>query len=492
MPVPRTIRAVGLGLAGLLLAACGSTAQVTGAPGQQQLGADGLGGLAPAGSTGGVGSGSTGSAGTPTTSPLTGTTTGAGPSAAPSPLATTGALPTAGSVGGLAKGQPVRIGVLYQPGIDKAAAALGINGLTTGDTKAQAELVISWIKGNGGFGGHPIQVFSYAMDLNAGSTDAAYEAACTKMTEDLKVRFVVSILSLPPGFLPCLAKRGVALLDDETGITEAAMAQHANLLANPGELATGRMLAASIEDFWKRGWLNPSSKVGIMALDNPDAQDVVHRVLEAGLRRHGLTPASVQYVTSENGINRAGSVALQFRAAGVDRVFSVGYSPLFLMQASSSQGYHPAYAMSSNFGPGALLEGTAPKDQLVNSAGIGWQPYLDIGRGTKPGPVSKRESLCFEIMAKGGQGSTAGTVRAFQLQVCNVLFYLQDVTRLLPSIPQDVLTAGRRLIGASYDPADTFRVDVTRRTDGVAGYRSTLYKQECQCYQYVSPVQVLP
>ena len=49
--------------------------------------------------------------------------------------------------------------------------------------------------------------------------------------------------------------------------------------------------------------------------------------------------------------------------------------------------------LNSRLGPGALLETAAPRDQLVNSAGIGWQPYLDIGAGKKPGPVSSRETL---------------------------------------------------------------------------------------------------
>jgi hypothetical protein len=39
--------------------------------------------------------------------------------------------------------------------------------------------------------------------------------------------------------------------------------------------------------------------------------------------------------------------------------------------------------------------------------------------------------------------------------------------------------------------ADTFRTDVTHRTDGVAGYRSLAYRDTCSCLQYVSPLQII-
>ena len=387
---------------------------------------------------------------------------------------------------------PIRVGVLYTPGIDKAAQALGINGLSTGDTEAQAEAVVGWIRGHGGLGGHPITLFSYAMNLSASSGDAAYEEACTKMTQDYKVQYVVTILTMRPIMMPCLAKYGVGLLDDESSLGDATMAKYAPLLGNPGEIAAGRMTSVAIDDLWQRGWLTSRSKVGVLAIDNADGHGVVDGALTASLRRHGLTAASTQYVSvsgNDGGSSQSSAAALKFRSAGVDRVIPVLYSPLYLMEAASGQDYHPAYAVYSNLGPGALLETAAPRDQLSNSAGIGWQPYLDIGKGTKPGPVSSRETLCFEIMKKAGQGSTSPTTLGFQVQVCNVLFYLKDLSDRQRTMPRDLLTSGRALLGKSFVSADTFRTDVTHRTDGVAGFRSVAFREDCGCYQYVSPVK---
>ena len=42
------------------------------------------------------------------------------------------------------------------------------------------------------------------------------------------------------------------------------------------------------------------------------------------------------------------------------------------------------------------------------------------------------------------------------------------------------------------DDSATFRVDVTRRTAGMAGYRPLAYKDDCTCFQYVGPLVKAP
>src|SRR6185312_16205878 len=122
-------------------------------------------------------------------------------------------------------------------------------------------------------------------------------------------------------------------------------------------------------------------------------------------------------------------------------------------------------------GPGALMETAAPRDQLTNSRGIGWSPYLDIGSGKHPGPVSANETLCFDIYAKNGQSSTSATTKGLQLNLCNALLYLKFAADRVGAVPADLLGRGRPLVGASFPPADTFASDTSRHVDGAAGYR---------------------
>jgi hypothetical protein len=319
--------------------------------------------------------------------------------------------------------------------------------------------------------------------------------ACTAFTQDDHADYVITVLANLKVLASCLAKAGVGLLADNTNFGDKTLEQFAPILADPAELGPGRMMNLLVDDLWRQGWLTATSKVGILADDGPDGHATVDGPLTAALKRHGLTAAITTYINpngGDGGSSASGSAVLGFRSNNVDRVIPVQYSPLYFMTAAERQGYRPSYAMVSSQGPGALLEGLAPANQLKNAAGIGWQPYLDIGKGTKPGPVSSRETLCFDLMRKGGQAATSTLVKGFQVQVCDLLFYLKDLSNLRPDMPKDLLTSARKALGAKYVSPATYRVDVTNRTAGMAGFRPLGYREDCQCFQYTGPLRAAP
>jgi hypothetical protein len=386
---------------------------------------------------------------------------------------------------------PIRIGVLYGQDVGAAAAAVGISGLSTGDTYAQSQAMVRWVNANGGMGGHPIQLSGYAIKATGGGdVESNYQAACTALTQDQHVRYVVTILSLPPSSLPCFAKAGVGVFDDESGVSGEQMARYSDYFAGPADYSIGRSTADLVDDLVRRGWLTSKSKIGAFTYDDPPHKAAVSGALVHALNAHGLRLTSAAAVPNSTAyFTQSGAVVLKFRSAGVDRVIPVGTSPLALMLSASTQGYRPAYAVTSAYGPGALLEGTAPKDQLVNSVGIGWQPFLDIGRGKHPGPVSRNESLCFKLMKQAGQASTSATTRGFEAQICDLFFYLREIGNALPTLPSNLIAAARPVIGDSFRSAATFSSDTRRHPDGVAAYRDLAYQQSCSCYQYVSPIR---
>jgi len=397
--------------------------------------------------------------------------------------------------GRTANHDPIKVGIIYTPTLQGGAAAdaLGVAGFTTGDTAAQAKAMADWVNAHGGMGGHPIQLVKVAMDT-PGTADQAAAAVCASLGQDHHVRYAVTIIGMAsaPSFLPCLAKYGIGLLNDETSLGDTTMAKYADFLANSGELAVGRRQTVMVEDLWQRGWLTATSKVGILSDNGRDARAAVEGPLTAALARHGLKSQSTEYIdaggSGDGGNAQSRSAALKFATLGVDRVLNVSYSPLYFMTAAQSQQYYPAYAVNSDVAPEALLETAAPA-RLKNAAGIGWAPYNDIGKGTHPGPVSPRETLCFDIMRQSGQQMTSPVVKALVVQVCNSFFYLKDLGDRIPTVPRNLFSVGRGVLGKTFVSADTFRVDVTRRTDGVAGYRQLAFKQDCQCFQYVSGVK---
>jgi hypothetical protein len=91
-------------------------------------------------------------------------------------------------------------------------------------------------------------------------------------------------------------------------------------------------------------------------------------------------------------------------------------------------------------------------------------------------------------MRKAGQAASSALIKGFQAQVCDVLFYLKDLADREPSIPRDLLTSARIRLGTGFVSPATYRVDVTRRTAGVAGYRPLAYLDGCACFQYVGPI----
>ena len=491
---------MGAVLVSVLLAGCGSTVQVrsTSVP----LG-DGLGStLSPEG--GGL---ATSPAGTATRNGSGGSTgslaQGSGGAPAVGTTGTTGATVTpdrspsasGGSAGNAPRSRtPVKIGVITQQGLENAAKAIGVDGVATGDTRAQVDAVVAWIRASGGFAGRPVQVIQHDVSIT-GSNDEIMARACTAFTQDTKVDYVLTVLSGLKVLAACLQKAGVGLLADNSNFADSTMAKHAPILGNPSELGAGRMMNLLVDHLWSTGWLNASSKVGVFARDNPDGHEVVEGPLTAALKRHGLTAKATRFIndtSGDGGSSASSNAVLGFRSAGVDRVIPAGYSPLYFMTAAESQSYRPAYAMVSAQGPGGLLEGTASPNQLHNAAGIGWQPYLDIGKGTRPGPVSARETLCFELMRKAGQAATSSLVKGFQVQVCDLLFYLKDLVDLRPDLPKDLLTSARKQLGDRYVSPATFRVDVSQRTAGMAGYRPLVYKDDCQCFQYAGPLVKAP
>ena len=483
-------RAACTALLSLLLTACGSTVQLrtTGTVGQDGLGGpDGSGGL-------GTSTGAAVPGGTGVTSPVAGAGSATQGSSSPTGSSTSGtgaAVPPGTTTPARARPgstkEPIRIGVITQPGLESAAKALGLDGVTTGNTKAQVNAVLGWIRAHGGLAGHPVSLYEFPVNMSD-SANVWQTKACTAMVQDDKVRFVITVLANLQTLARCLAKADVGLLGDNTNMGDSTLAQFAPILADPSELAPGRMMTLLVDDLFQHGWLTGTTKVGVLAADGVDGHATVDGPLAAALRRHGVKSWTTVYInpdSGDGGSSASSNAVLTFRAAGVDRVIPVLYSPLYFMVAAETQHYAPAYAMVSANGPGALLEGSAPKNQLENAAGIGWAPFLDIGKGPKPPPVSARQTLCFQLMAQAGQAAQSALVKGFQAQVCDVLFYLKDLSALRPDLPRDLLTSARAQLGSRFVSPATWRVDVTHRTAGVGAYRHLAYLDSCSCFQYV-------
>jgi hypothetical protein len=502
----RNVRVAGLATAVLLSAACGSTVpavQSLGAPAPGAAVGDGLSG--PEGTTDGLspdGAVATGDLPPGTIVNPDGTVTTASgevlaPDASGGFVAPGAGAPSAGggqgapsSTGGapapVAAGPrntaKIKVGVLYLEDGGSAAQATGVNGLTTGDAKAQARAVFEHANKNGGLAGRPIDAYYYALSPQdtVSRPDAALQEACVAFTQDAKVAFVVSYLNVGEAFLACLAKKKVGLVDDATAVLDDIQAKYRQFVAAPGDLAPGRKQRELVDALWRTGWLTPKSTIGAFTQDVPEKRAMLDKYLKPALKKYGLSVKTEQFGTPE-------SAVLKFASDGVDRVLSVEVNPVRLMTAAESQSYRPLYAVQSGWAPGALLEVAAPRNQLKGAAGIGWSPYLDIGRGKRPPPVSANETLCFKLYQEAGQASAQPTTKALSLQLCNAILYLKAAADRVGHAEPGLLGVAGPAVGASFPPADTYKSDMNRgRTDGVSAYLDLAYQEDCSCFQYVS------
>ena len=383
---------------------------------------------------------------------------------------------------------PLRVGLLYTAGADQAAKTLGISGVATGDVVAQANAIAAYLNAHGGVLGRQVKIVPYALSTsdNANNPAAAQEAACTSFTQDSHVAAVVSYNNLFPSFLTCLHRAGVYAIDDAQGPAETTMSRLPSSLFQPGGLLPGRLYRNVVEALAASGFLTRTSKVGVFSYDDKDSSDTINDFVKPALARVGITSVTVEQTTNDAaGISNNSAIVTKFAAMGVDRIIPVGASPLFLMEAAEAQHYYPRYGLNSGFGPGALFETAAPADQLKGSQSFGFQPYSDIGKGNRGGPVNSNETLCLKIMKDAGQGSTAATTELLQVQLCDTLFFLRDAAAKGAGLSGPQVTAGAALLGTSWPSPATFgSAFPDHRPDGVGSYRLAVYDDSCSCYQY--------
>ncbi|MSZ76174.1 MAG: ABC transporter substrate-binding protein, partial [Actinobacteria bacterium] len=398
---------------------------------------------------------------------------------------TSGAQPTTGP-GGVpaAPSTPLKVGVYYASGVNEAAEALGLGALSVGDTKAQATALADDINANGGLAGRKIQLFFADASQYGSDANAAYEGACRRLVEDDDVDLLVTFAGMSIGNFECFVKAGVGVVNDISNIPDDIQAQWANLMGAPGDLAAHRLMGTLVDYLWSTKWLTKDSTIGVYTYDDAANSATVDGPLKAALAKYGLKVKTTVAVTAQNAVSQGGSVVLRFASDGVDRVLPVGASPLFVMNAAESQGYRPDYALYSSYGPGALLESSAPKAQLEGAAGVGWAPFYDIGKGKRPGPVSSQETRCFSVMEKAGQGTTSNTTKALQATMCNMFFYLEQAADKIGSAPDNLLALARPALRNTFVSPSTFKVDVTNRVDGVAAFRPLTFESGCSCFQY--------
>ena len=498
-------RAAALLLAAALTAGCGTTVQQSAFGDAATSGftgsGDGLG--TPVEGRPPTGSGPIGTSGTsPTGGSLSGRSGTEGAREATRGAPSTGAIGTTGDTngsgtnGGVAgpggntsrgvTGGQVTIGILTLRNVAQAAAAIGLGDLTPGDGTAQGRAIVNDINKVGGIGGRKVVPVFVELDptRNQNNPELNWQEACTALTQDKKVFAVVTATAASPTLADCLSKKGVLLLAAGTLYTQQIQDRNRGFYYGPGTYLADRIYLNLVDELVASGFLTKESKVGLLTFDRPETRDLLSKVVEPALARHGISVAARGYEPPDSsGPAASSSFVLQFRNNDVDRVIPVISNPLFFMQAAENQQYRPRYALTSIAGP-AVLQGVAA-NQLQGAVGIGWQYYYDVDAGRRPKTVNAATSSCLATMKAAGQASEGAGPLASQLQLCDGFYFLRQALAGQSTLTPSILAQRTQRLGTSYVSPATFRTDFSGgRTDGAAAYRPLAFKSDCSCFAY--------
>ena len=516
--VRQVVGAVTLGLA---LSACGSTVQVSsstsagdglsaqdGGLEQGTTGTTGtsLGGGSSSGATAPVG-GSSGSGGGATLGP--GSTSGSVASGAP--------LPSQAATGLGVTAKTISLGFGYASDGDAANAAIGADGITSGDEKANSQALVDEVNAHGGVAGRRLVPVFHPYNLTSPDPGTAQdEAACQDWTVDHKVMAVFSS-SLSENLVACLKKAGVVFVKGGQIVDADAafLRQYANeiLLST---MSIDRIFADQVRSLvrqdWFTGWdtvrgqAGPAPvKVGVLTYDNGSFSRALNGVLLPALKAvgHPVAPSDViQVHRGQQESDTAGTAAqvktgtLKLQQDGVTHLVLGDASGLILEFFGSNartQGYYPRLGVTSGAGVQVIHDNGLASDQQLNGmAGNGWLPTIDLlaSEGAKYNNSETRR--CLEIMKRRtGQTYTSSNAATIALADCDGMFLFQRAMRLAPALTPAGLIRGIEELGSGYTSptvGPTF-LSPGQHDDAIRAWDLN-WVESCTCVRYSSPHDV--
>lgn len=393
---------------------------------------------------------------------------------------------------------PVSIGIVLTgtSNADDVGASLG----ETIDERDIYDAIIRALNDQGALAGKTIEPVYAKTDTGSASWESDFAAACMTFTQDHQVDAVLGyVFNYMASFEGCLAKAGVVHLTTSFNIPDAVELQQYPLLLALSVPTIERRGLLKIDGAVATRHLTGTTKLGVLTDSCPGTQRSYDQVVAPTLRDAGVQVARTVQLSCVSGNSQAGNAVgqiqnavLAFRSAGVDTVMfhSVSEGPplLFFANSAESQGYRPAYIVSS-LGNLAILAGPPPqipRAQARNVVGFGWLPHQDVFPRFYEANGAQRR--CLSLLESEGIEPVSAADHAYALNMCESLFvYEAALERTGGRVAGPEVISAVRSVGETLPSADKLagRSRFTRDGhDGVAVAQPLSWVEDCGCWQY--------
>ncbi len=385
----------------------------------------------------------------------------------------------------------VKIGIPTIANAEAITGLLGAADLQIGDPGKEGAALVNDLNARGGINGRKVEAVFAPVDYANPNIEAAYLAACNKLTDDAHVFAILLVLNPPPSFIQCAAQHGTLLVNASIAPGNDKMIAAAQpWYFAPTLISLTRVPAPLFDSSLATGQLKRSDKVGILALDEPSFTDTVEDAVKPALDARHIAYA-YERVATEASLQNA---VLRFQRAGVTHVFfeqMSGIVVLLFMRQAESQSYRPHYLLTSYDDAGYLIEGNVADAQVRNVSGIGWAPLFDVDASTIPS--SDLEKRCLSVVAKGGEQAQNRQSFLSLTLMCELVWVFESIAGAAGKNLSTVsFRSAYSQVGKSYRSVTALATDFSKRIDGLSGFRPFAYVPSCSCLNYTGPLEPLP
>lgn len=381
----------------------------------------------------------------------------------------------------------ISIGIVVLKNGEAFANGLGLQ-VSFGNTELEFKAIIDDLNKRGGILGRRVVPIIAYEDVTSSNPQGTL---CPTFTQDHHVFAVLLPFNPLPATASCITKAHTLLLNDSTDAPDTSVdPNYPGWLFSPSLKTYSRYPVTMVRELVARGFFAKGAKAAILVLDDPQFTAPAQGVMKPALDAAGI-PVEIIKVGQQTYTADLSSATLKLRQDGVTNVLFVqagGGIPLYFMEDAEQQGYHPKYALGSYEGPGFLLQGNAPKAQLANAMGIGWEPFMDVAPAQYP--TTRQEKRCLDLIAASGEKNANRASNITATDVCDLVWAFEAAAiKAGPQLSSPSWRLGQRALGTSYSSVLTFRTDFSQgRTDGSSAYRFLSWNKPCSCFVYVGPV----